>query len=198
MSQSVESITGNQFSRSPARIVASCVFYAIIALTLFYFSMLTSSKPVTPAAKAAIDRAVAVLESKGFDQEVFLLRHTAVFRSTDNWLNRMNFNENAYAATNFPFQVITLYPDFYNKASDDTERAMILLHEAQHLKGSDEADAYAYVWENRERLGWTQLSHGTTPTYTTIEQQTREYVPELFTCSTNLWNDCTEILRVKR
>ena len=74
---------------------------------------------------------------------------------------------------------------------------MVLLHEAQHLKGGDEKAAYSFVWQNRERLGWTQLSHGTTPSYITIEQQTREFAPELFTCRQNLWSDCTETLACK-
>ena len=100
--------------------------------------------------------------------------------------------ENSYAATNFPFQIVTLYPDFFTKAADDTERAMVLLHEARHLQGDSETEAYAFVWNHRVQLGWTQLSHGTTPTYITIFNQTRENTPELFTCSDKVWNDCTE------
>jgi hypothetical protein len=108
----------------------------------------------------------------------------------------MIFKENAYAATNFPFQMITLYPDFYHKAKDDTERAMILLHEAQHLQGADEQEAYAYVWKNRTRLGWTQITYGGTPTYIDVAGLTRENAPALFTCTQKVWNDCTENLQV--
>jgi hypothetical protein len=75
---------------------------------------------------------------------------------------------------------------------------MILLHEAQHVRMADEREAYAYVWRNRERLGWTQLSHGMTPTFVTIESQTREFSPEIFTCRDRVWSDCTEGLRAEK
>ncbi|HEY2866837.1 MAG TPA: hypothetical protein VGJ02_07085 [Pyrinomonadaceae bacterium] len=185
-------------NQTTAGLVASCCFAAFLAIVAFYCSLLASSTPLWPADRVEVDRAISLLEHKGFDREVFLLRHTVAFRSSDNWLNRVTKQDNAYAATNFPFQIITLYPDFYSKTTDDTERAMVLLHEAQHLKGGDEKAAYSFVWQNRERLGWTQLSHGTTPSYITIEEQTREYAPELFTCRQNLWSDCTETLAAKR
>lgn len=160
--------------------------------------MLATSWPITHEDEHAVDRAIQVLEDKGFHTEVFLLRHTTTFRSTDNWLNRLADEENAFAATNTPFQIVTLYRDFYRRASDDTERAMILLHEAQHLMAKDEAAAYAYVWKNRSRLGWTQMSHGTTETYVTIEQQTREHAPALFNCPDKIWSDCTETMNAHR
>ncbi|HYJ92337.1 MAG TPA: M48 family metalloprotease [Pyrinomonadaceae bacterium] len=179
-------------------LIASCLIAAFLALVAFYCSLIASSAPVRPEDRAAVNRAIKILEDKGFDREVFLLRHTAAFRGSDNWLNNLTKQDNAYAATNFPFQIVTLYTDFYQKAKDDTERAMVLLHEAQHLKGKDEHDAYAYVWQNRARLGWTQISYGTTPSYITIEEQTRENAPELFTCQQKLWNDCTETLRARK
>lgn len=179
-------------------LVASCAVAALLALFAFYLSLIASSAPLEPNERLAVERAVAVLETKGFDREAFMLRHTVSFRSTDNWLNLLTKQDNAYAATNFPFQIITLYPDFYKKTTDDTERAVVLLHEAQHLQGSDEATAYAYVWKHRGQLGWTQLSHGTTPSYVTIAEQTRDNAPELFNCSERLFNDCTEMLNAKR
>ena len=141
-----------------------------------------------------IDRAIDVLVQRGFEREAFLLRNTASFRSSDNWLNGMVDKESAYAATNFPFEVLTIYPDFYHKTTDDTERAMILLHEAKHMERMDEHDAYKFVWQHRWQLGWTQLSHGDTPTYVTIREITQETVPELFSCSDHLLEDCTENL----
>ena len=190
---------GSLFSEAAsisARFTGAAVRHAVagfLGVVILYLSMVTTSAPMSSGNLQSIDRALAVLESKGFDREVFLLRHAATFRSRDNWINDYVVpSENAYAATNFPVGIITVYPDFYSKAADDTERAMILLHEAQHLQGGSEADAYAYVWQNRERLGWTQLSYGSTETYVTIEQQTRENAPELFTCKAKLWSDCTE------
>jgi len=169
-----------------------------LALLVFYLSLVTTSAPVGAENMESIERAIAVLETKGFDREVFLLRNVATFRSSDNWLNGLNPEENAFAATNFPFEIITVYPDFYTKTTDDTERAMILLHEAQHLQNADEQQAYTRVWRERERIGWTALSHGTTPTYITVELLTRENAPELFECNSRLWRDCTEKLRAKR
>ncbi len=164
-----------------------------LGVVILYLSMVSTSSPMSASKRQTIDRAIAVLESKGFDRDATLLRTTATFRSSDNWINtHLVPSENAYASTNFPVGIITVYEDFYIKAVDDTERAAILLHEAQHLKGGDEREAYAYVWENRERLGWTLLSHGTTESYISIELQTREYAPELFTCESKPFRDCTE------
>jgi hypothetical protein len=183
--------------RSFHDVVASCTVAACAALVMFYLSLIATSAPVSASDSLVVERAINVLEARGFQEEVLLLRHAAIFRGSDNWLNRLTPKDNAYAATNFPVQIITLYPDFYVKAIDDTERAMILLHEAQHLKDKDEHEAYSYVWEHRRQLGWTQLSHGTTPSYITIDQQTREQAPELFTCTARLWNDCTEDTKVR-
>ncbi len=168
-----------------------------LSVTLLYLSLLTTSVPLPEHDRGKLDRAIALLENKGFDRETFLLREMTFFRSTDNWLNGLNQAESAYAATNFPFYIITLYPDFFEKTIDDTERAMVLLHEAQHLQGKNEPEAYDYVWRKRHRIGWTQLSHGTTKTYITIAEQTREHSPGLFTCREKVWNDCTELLKVK-
>lgn len=181
-----------------ARALARHAFTAFLAVTVFYCSLLLTSAPVSQEDSNAIDRAINLLDEKGFSREVFLLRHVATFRGSSNWLNKLSEDENSYAATNFPFEIITVYPDFYAKATDDTERSMILLHEAQHLLMGSETAAYAYVWRERHRLGWTQLSHGMTPTFVTVELQTREYAPELFSCSAKLWNDCTENLRASR
>lgn len=173
---------------------------AVAALTvvIFYLSLIITSAPVDSEDRQTIDRAVALLEARGFEREVFLLRRAAMFRASDNWLNQLTDKENAYAATNFPLAMITVYPDFFTKAHDDTERAMILLHEAQHLRGADEPEAYEFVWRSRRQLGWTQLSHGTTPTFITIELQTREYNPQMFTCPAKVWDDCTETLETGR
>ena len=176
-------------------IVANHAMAAVLAVLAFHLSLVTTSLPPAPYEKPALDRAVSLLEEKGFDKEVFLLRNTVTFRGTDHWLNSLVEKENAYASTNFPFQIVTLYNDFYTKTTDDTERAMVLLHEARHLMGENENEAYAYVWKNRHRLGWTLRTHGTTASYITIEQQTREHAPELFNCPDRQWMDCTEFAK---
>jgi len=184
--------------RSGFGLLVSCAVAAMLAIFAFYLSLIASSAPLELNERLAVQRAIRVLEDKGFDRDAFLLRHTVTFRSTDNWLNLMTKEDKAYAATNFPFQIITLYPDFYKKTTDDTERAIVLLHEAQHLKGADEATAYSYVWKHREQLGWNQLRYGTTPSYVTISEQTRDIAPELFRCHDKVFDDCTETLEAKR
>jgi len=197
-----QSLTASRAFYLAKRFAAAVCRHAVaglLGIAILYLSMVTSSAPMSQGNRQAIDRAIAVLESRGFDRDATLLRTTATFRSSDSWLNtHLVASENAYASTNFPVGIITIYPDFYNKAVDDTERAAILLHEAQHLKGGTEPEAYAYVWQNRGRLGWTLLSHGTTESYVSIEQQTREYAPELFTCESKAWGDCTETLEAHR
>lgn len=165
---------------------------AVLAVIAFYLSLVSTSLPPTQYERAKIDRAIQLLADRGFSEEVFLLKGTTTFRGTDHWLNAFVSKENAYASTNFPFQIVTLYSDFYTKAVDDTERAMVLMHEARHLMGEDEQQAYAYVWRHRKQLGWSMQSHGTTESYVTIEQQTREMAPEVFNCPNKPWEDCTE------
>ena len=184
--------------RSISGLIATSALAALATLCLFHFSLIATSAPISATNMQTITRAIDILEEKGFHREAFLLKHTATFRSSDHWLNRVILSENAYAATNFPVQIITVYPDFYTKTIDDTERAMVLLHEAQHLQRANEAEAYAYVWRNRGRLGWTQLPYGTTASYITVEELTRENAPELFTCTSKVWNDCTETLQARR
>ena len=186
---------GSYRKRSRFSLFVTSILAAVMAMGVFYCSLIATSQPITAEQYAEVNDAIELLESKGFEREAFLLRHTAEFRRSDNWFNTAVLKADSYAATNFPFQIVTLYPDFYSKTTDDVERAMVLLHEAKHLESKDENAAYAYVWQNRTRLGWTQLSHGTTPTYVTISEQTRENAPELFTCPDHLWSDCTETVK---
>jgi len=194
----IKSLDTRVEKQSFLKLILNNLAVAALTVIIFYLSLLITSTPIESYNQETIDRAIALLEAKGFDREVFLLRRVATFRGSDNWLNALTEKENAYAATNFPFAVITLYPDFYTKAQDDTERAMVLLHEAQHLQSNDETGSYEYVWRNRQKLGWTLLSHGTTPTFVTVELQTRENNPYLFTCPARLWDDCTENLQARR
>ena len=139
-----------------------------------------------------VENAVSLLKEKDFSDEVFLLEYVTAFRSNDNWLNASIEKENAYAATNFPFEIMTLYPDFFTVPVDDTERAAILLHEAKHLQGADEKEAYEYVWKHRKRLGWTEETHSNSMIWRNVRKQTREFAPHLFVCETNDYDDCTD------
>lgn len=169
-----------------------CIVVLIFTLFGFYLSLIESSKHLSYDEKQTVYKAIAVLNERGFSGEVFYLKHLTTFRADDNWLNASVPKENAYAATNFPFEIMTIYPDFFTYPVDDTERAAILLHEAQHLKGADEKEAYKFVWENRKKLGWTSEFYGDSIIWLNVRLQTKEYLPDLFNCPDNIYADCTE------
>jgi len=172
--------------------VLVCICVCFVAVLSFYLSLLFSAGPLDIEQKAAVRRGTAVVAEKGFTREAFLLRNVTVFRANDNWLNASVAKENAYAATNFPFEIMTLYPDFFAYPKDDVERAAILLHEAKHLEGKNEHDAYEFVWKNKARLGWTRDKYGALPIWQNVRRQTRDIVPELFTCPERELGDCVE------
>jgi hypothetical protein len=174
--------------------VVICIAVCGTVILGFYLSLTASAKPLSPEQGYQVRRALAVLNEQGFSDEIFLLAHFSVFRSEDNWLNASVAKENAYAATNFPFEIITLYADFFTYPVDETERAAILLHESRHLRGEDEHDAYKFVWLNRKQLGWTREKYARSEVWQNVRKQTRENVPELFICDGNdlEMGDCTE------
>lgn len=175
-----------------ARRAAVCILVLMIVLAGFYLSLIGSAKSLSYDEKQTVKRSIAILKEKGFAEEVFYLENLAAFRGSDNWLNASVAKENAYAATNFPFEIITIYPDFFSYPADDTERAAILLHEAKHLAGADEHEAYEFVWKHRDRLGWTFTEYAESPVWQNIRKQTKDNVPELFTCNELAFFDCTE------
>lgn len=169
-----------------------CFLVCVAVLLGFYVSLIVSAKSLSLDQKNTVRDAVKVLKDKGFSDEAMLLENFTVFRAEDNWLNAAVAKENAYAATNFPFEIITLYSDFFTYPADDTERAAILLHETRHLLGKDEKDAYEFVWKNRKKLSWTKEHYGSSPVWENIRNQTRDNVPYLFVCDFNPYGDCTE------
>ncbi len=161
-------------------------------LFLFYASLLKTSEPLSFEQQQMVARSIAILDEKGFGQEAFVLRNLVAYRSTDNWWNRWTGHQEAYAAVNFPFEVVTLYYDFFNHATDDTERALILLHESYHLKGSGEPVALEETWRNRKRLGWTKELYEKTKVWRNTRELTLNHVPQLFQCGLEKNLDCTE------
>ena len=170
--------------------VLICICVVFAAVLSFYLSLLFSAQPLNIDQKASVRRGISILREKGFTQEAFLLANVTVYRSNDNWLNASVAKENAYAATNFPFEIMTVYPDFFAYPKDDVERAAILLHEAKHLQGKDEHDAYAFVWKQKARLGWTREAYGASPIWENVRRQTLDMAPEVFTCPDREFNDC--------
>ncbi len=167
---------------APTLLMRVGVVFVLLVLGLagFYLSLIWSSEPLTAKEREKVTRAIAVLKEKGFTDEVFYLENLAVFRGSDNWLNGSVPKENAYAATNYPFEIMTLYPDFFTYPQDDLERASILLHEAKHLQGYDEKLAYSYVWANRSKLGWTEANYKHSVVWKNVKLQTKEFAPHLF------------------
>lgn len=183
----------NSFLKSKIfRRAVICAVVCIFTLLAFYLSMIFTSSPVKPAEKEKVAAAIKILDEKGFSKEVFLLNYLTSFRSNDNWLNASTRLENAYAATNFPFEIMTIYPDFFDYPQDDLERAAILLHEAQHLKGADEKEAYEFVWRNRKQLGWTKENYASSSIWRNVRKQTKEFAPNIFVCEGTELGDCTQ------
>jgi hypothetical protein len=149
-----------------------------------------SSDGLQPDQREKDEKAIAVLQQQGFSREVFILKHLVVFRSSDNWWNRYIGHRDAYAATNFPFEVVTLYQDFFDLPVDDTERAAVLLHEACHLMGDGEDAALQSAWRNKRRLGWTVDRYRQTRVWDATEKLTRASFPYMFQCGSDSQSDC--------
>lgn len=154
------------------------------------FSLVVSSDRLGYDDRQTIARAINLLDRAGFTKEVFVLQHVATYRGTDNWWNRYVGHQNAYAATNFPFEVLTVYPPFFKVAIDDTERAAILLHESYHLFGSGEESALRGAWMDKQRIGWTEARYGQTRVWKNTREWTGLTIPSLFQCGTNGRGDC--------
>jgi hypothetical protein len=164
----------------------------VAILASAYGSLLLTSDPLAPDERVVVMEAIRVLDRAGFSSEASALRRVASFRSTDNWWNRYVGHPTAYAATNFPFGVITIYPTFFRFPVDEVERATILLHESYHLFGDDEKFALHKVWLAKDRLGWTAQRYG----HTRVWKNTREWTvaenPGIFTCGEDGKSDCLE------
>jgi len=160
-------------------------------LIICYLSLLLTSDALGYDQRKTVARTIAVLDAHGFAKQAFVLRRLVSFRATDNWWNFQVGHHDAYAATNFPFEVVTLYPDFFEDAVDDNERAAILLHESYHLLGSGEVTALEQTWRAKRRLGWTEDRYGQTLVWANTEELTRAQLPGLFHCGSDEKSDCT-------
>lgn len=161
-------------------------------LFLCYASLLATSEPLGLEQRELVDKAIGILEEKGFDSESSVLRHLVTYRSTDNWWNKYVGHRDAYAATNFPFEVLTLYPKFFKDSVDDNERAAMLLHESLHLFGSGEERALESVWREKRRLGWTTDKYAESKVWKSTRELTMSLVPSLFQCGPDGRSDWVE------
>ncbi|MDQ2856359.1 MAG: zinc ribbon domain-containing protein [Acidobacteriota bacterium] len=162
----------------------------LVLLFAAYMSLLLTSEELPYDQRQIVKSATAILKQKGFSRQAFVLDHLVQFRRTDNWWNGYVGHQSAYAATNFPFEVVTLYPEFFDTAVDDTERAAILLHESYHLFGSGEEAALEGAWRNKTRVGWTVDKYGLTKVWINTRDLTSSHVPQLFSCGADGHSDC--------
>ena len=162
----------------------------VVVLIVWYVSLLLSSDKLQPDQYLKVDVAIGLIEQNGFSNEGFVLRHATMFRSSDNWWNRWLGHNDAYAATNFPFEIVTLYPEFFTTPVDDRERAAMLLHEARHLLGDGEDSALRTTWMGKQRLGWTKDRYEQTKVWDNTERLTRAQFPYLFQCGSDGKSDC--------
>jgi len=161
-----------------------------ILLIIFYVSLLLSSEGLSSDQREKVDHAIALLRARGFSTEAFTLNRLTSFRSTDNWLNAYVGHHDAYAATNFPFEMVTLYPEFFETPVDDCERAAVLLHEARHLLGKGEDDALEYTWKSKQQLGWTTEKYRQTKVWDATMRLTKSRFPYMFQCGYDQQQDC--------
>lgn len=179
--------------RSIVRRIIWVASTTLVVLFAWYISLLASSDPLGEERQKTVEKGVAILDQNGFRREAFVLRNLVTYRQTDNWWNRYIGHHDAYAATNFPFEIVTLYPQFFEKTVDDNERAAILLHEACHLFGAGEDSALKQVWLDKQRLGWTSEKYGSiSEAWNHTKQLTRNRFPQFFNCGPAEQPDCFE------
>ena len=178
--------------RSLGRRLLWVVGMTLACLCVCFVSLILSSEGLSFNERQTVARVIPILERSGFSKEAFVLGTLATYRGTDNWWNLYVGHQEAYAATNFPFEVVTLYAEFFNFAVDDTERAVILLHESYHLFGSGEEAALEGVWREKQRLGWTADRYGQTKVWKNTREWTAAGVPRLFQCGADGRSDCMQ------
>jgi hypothetical protein len=161
-----------------------------ILLIAFYTSLLLSSDGLTADQREKVQKAIALLNERGLSREAFVLNRLASFRSSDNWLNAYVGHRDAYAATNFPFEIVTLYPEFFEVPADDCERAAVLLHEARHMFGEGEDAALENTWKSKRQLGWTIDKYGGTRVWDATMRLTKARFPYMFQCGGDGQTDC--------
>jgi hypothetical protein len=185
-------LRSSEGGRSFGRWVLWVLGVVITILTTAYASLLLTSEPLTADERVVVTEAIRVLDKTGFSSEASALRRFVSYRRTDNWWNRYVGHPTAYAATNFPFAVITIYPSFFKYPVDEIERASILLHESYHLFGDDEKFALQRVWLAKDRLGWTSIRYGHTRVWKNTREWTVAEIPSMFTCGDDGSSDCLE------
>ena len=176
------------FARSLLLIAGTTLTIVVVA----FLSLLMTSEGLSDEQQRIGTGAVALGEWCVSTRQSRVLRGVVFYRSSDNWWNTHVGHQNAYAATNFPFAVVTLYPGFFRVSVDATERAAILLHESHHVFGADERTALQRVWIDKRRLGWTAPLYNRTRVWRNTKEWTNGAIPVLFQCGDDRQSDCVE------
>jgi hypothetical protein len=175
--------------RSPGRWLLWIAGMTWLIVFVWSRSLIFTSEPLEQTRRWQVNTAIGLLDQAGFSREVFVLKNLTNYRATDSWWNEYQGHESAYASTNFPLEIVTLYPAFFIDTIDDTERAAILLHEAHHLLGLDETDALDRTWREKTRIGWTRDKYGDTKVFKVTEGISFT-ATTLFQCKDNHHWDC--------
>lgn len=172
---------------------AFAIIGVVLAIVVAARASLTlTSDGLDATQQQSVAAAVDLLRARGFSREVFVLDRVANYRASDNWWNEYVGHSDAYAATNFPFEVVTLYPKFFRVPIDDTERAFILFHEAQHLLGHGEDVALQTAWMAKTGIGWSGVKYEGTRLWRNTREWTLQSAPLLFKCGEDGMSDCVE------
>jgi hypothetical protein len=185
-----EAVTPKPKKRTLLKRLAWIISATTILLLVFYASLLFSSDKLNSDQLVKVRSAIDLIQARGLSREAFVLNHLASFRTTDNWLNAYVGHRDAYAATNFPFEVVTLYPEFFEVPVDDCERAAVLLHEARHLLGDGEDAALEHTWKSKRQLGWTTEKYEQTRVWDATMRLTKARFPYMFQCGGTGQTDC--------
>ena len=191
MSNNPNTHSGEAAKFTPARVLTRIFLLSLFLLVACYASFLKTSDRLSIDQRYMVERAIDKLQQSGFSQEAFLLNNITSFRTSDHWWNRHVGHGKAYASTNFPFEIMTLYPEFFNATEDDTERAVILLHECYHLRGYGEDNAYTEVWKRKDSLGYSADKYSMTRVWSNMRENTQTKTPNLFICGESGTEDCT-------
>ncbi len=90
----------------------------LILVFAAYMSLLLTSEDLPIDQRHTVKNAIAILRQKGFERQAFVLDNLVKYRSTDSWWNRYVGHHDAYAATNFPFEVVTEAPKLFTCGTD--------------------------------------------------------------------------------
>jgi len=167
---------------SAMNIVIAVAAVVAVATALEYVTSVFGKSLSDPKEINTVDAAIAVLDPvQDLYSEAQVLRTAKYRRSKPPYLYGVCiYKGGCFAAAHYGF--LFLDDQFFdqNLLHDSVERAAVLLHEAFHLEGGNEHDAYAGVWVNKEKFGWTETPYSHYFLWGQVKAETMNAAPELF------------------